>query len=422
LIGVDLCKALAAVHGTGIVHRDVKAQNVMREEGGRILLMDFGAGIETGPDPDPPDARITGTPFYMAPELLRGAPATQQSDIYSLGVLLYRLVSGRFPVEAKSWRELRRHHERGEVGLLRDARPDLPEGFVAVVERAIAPDPGRRFATAGQMEQALALLAGVEPSSARTATLGTGRAAAPRGILFAVLVVAALGVVGALLWNRQKPEGGIGSPAPRPGSPAASSAALDGAPSPAVPYTVAAAVYRVAANSETRERLEPGARLALGDRLTLEFKASAELHVYVVNEDEAGHSYALFPLPELDQQNPLRPEVVHVLPGARAGTPLSWTVDSPGGREHLLVLASPERLVEYEAEMSTLARPGQTAVSLPEAARIRLRGLGRLSESPAASTTPSAGRLFEMAERLAAGSEVVAGVWMRRIELENPRP
>ena len=114
---------------------------------------------------------------------------------------------------------------------------------------------------------------------------------------------------------------------------------------------------------------------------------------------------------------------MHLLPGHRAGKPLSWTVDSPGGREHLLVLASPTRLVEYEAEMARLARPGQVAVALSNTARVHLRGLGKLTESAPAktTTTPSAGRLFDMAARLASGSQSVSGVWIRRMDLENPR-
>jgi hypothetical protein len=104
----------------------------------------------------------------------------------------------------------------------------------------------------------------------------------------------------------------------------------------------------------------------------------------------------------------------------RDGKSLSWTVDSSGGREHLLVLASPNRLIEFEAEMNALARPGQTAVPIPESATVRLRGLGGLTETPpAAGAGTSAGRLFEMAQHLASGSEEAHGVWMRRLDLEN---
>jgi hypothetical protein len=180
-------------------------------------------------------------------------------------------------------------------------------------------------------------------------------------------------------------------------------------------------LYRVAASGQ-RERLESGTPLSLGDHLTLELKASTPLYVYIVNEDEAGHSYALFPIPELDQKNPLPANATHLLPGTRGGRNLSWTVDSPGGREHLMILASPERLVEFENEMKGLARAGEIAVAIPEKAMISLRGIGSLSETPIATKQQSAGRLFEMAEEIAAHSEVVHGVWMRRIDLENPAP
>jgi serine/threonine-protein kinase len=422
LIGVDLCRALAAVHGAGVVHRDVKAQNVMREEGGRILLTDFGAGIDLGATARD-RASVSGTPLYMAPEVFRGEPVTQRSDIFSLGVLLYHLVTAAFPTEARSWEELREKHARGDAKLLRDRRPDLPEAFVAVVERALAHDPDQRFLTGGQMEHALSLALGTASGPAPPVDVRRRPAFPVRGalVLAAAVVVTGLLVVPSLLRRSETGRQGSGSagrleevadPTPAPST---------STPIPA-PYTVEAAFYRSPAKSVARERLEPGARLTLGDRLTLELKATTPLHLYVIDEDEAGHSYALFPLPGLDQQNPLPAGATHVLPGSRNGKDLSWTVDSAGGREHLMVLASPTRLVEFEAEMNALARPGQTAVAIPESAKVRLRGIGGLAPAPAARTVKSAAPLFEMAQRLASRSEIVTGVWMRRIELENPRP
>src|SRR5439155_25572190 len=79
LIGLDLCRALAAVHAAGIVHRDIKTANVMREEGGRIVLMDFGMGLDIAQE-GRVSGSLTGTPLYMAPELFRGGPATARSD------------------------------------------------------------------------------------------------------------------------------------------------------------------------------------------------------------------------------------------------------------------------------------------------------------------------------------------------------
>jgi serine/threonine protein kinase len=162
LIGLDLCSALVVVHGLGLLHRDIKARNVMREDGGRIVLMDFGlsqdlrvrSSQERGQD-------ICGTPLYMAPELLRGEQASVQSDIYGVGVLLYHLVSDAFPVEARSLTEVRRAHERGHATLLRDRRSDLSEPFVRAVERALSLDPAERFSSAGQMAQALSASFGI---------------------------------------------------------------------------------------------------------------------------------------------------------------------------------------------------------------------------------------------------------------------
>jgi serine/threonine-protein kinase len=153
LIGQDLCRAVAAVHGAGLLHRDIKAQNVMREEGGRVVLMDFGAvrSRETANASE----RLTGTPLYLAPEVLAGSEATVRSDVYSLGVLLYYLVTGSFPVQAASLDELRQAHAAGEYRRLHDVRPNLPDAFVRVVERALASAPAARFASAGEFQTAL---------------------------------------------------------------------------------------------------------------------------------------------------------------------------------------------------------------------------------------------------------------------------
>ena len=184
LIGQELCRALAAVHRAGLVHGDVKAQNVMREQGGRLVLMDFGAG---GTRSSPAMRQgIVGTLSHLAPELLEGADETMRSDIYSVGVLLYHLVTNDLPVKADTIVGLRAAHARGDAARLQDLRPDLQETFIRVVERAIERDPARRFASAGEMEAALARIhvSGAHESSPpavskvhdRPATLGVGTA------------------------------------------------------------------------------------------------------------------------------------------------------------------------------------------------------------------------------------------------------
>jgi serine/threonine-protein kinase len=167
-IGIDLCRALAAVHAAGLVHADVKTANVMRERGGRIVLMDFSTVTPRPARTKSDGDRVSGTPLYMAPELFRGAEPSISSDLYSLGVVLYRLVSGRFPVEATRLSELHDKHQRAERSALRDVRADLPTAYVQAVERATDPQPDRRYRSAGEMEKALLEVSGNAPSTSRS--------------------------------------------------------------------------------------------------------------------------------------------------------------------------------------------------------------------------------------------------------------
>ena len=151
LVAIDVCRAASALHAAGLLHRDIKASNVMREEGGRILLLDFGLTQEQGSN----DSR-SGTPFYMAPELLEGQPATVASDIYAMGVLLFNLITNDYPVRGSGRSELRAAHLAGQRRSVLDVRPDLSERIVFVVETAIDPNPEKRFSSAGRMAVAIA--------------------------------------------------------------------------------------------------------------------------------------------------------------------------------------------------------------------------------------------------------------------------
>ena len=175
LVGRDLCRALAAVHKAGVLHRDIKAQNVMREAGGRTLLMDFGAGSVANGEDKP----LRGTPAYLAPELLTGASPvpTIPSDLYSLGVLLYFLVAGDFPITAASIAELRERQAAGARRCLRDVRPDLPSAFVRVIDACLEINPANRPASAGTLEALLEQALGLRDE----ATDGADREFAVRG-------------------------------------------------------------------------------------------------------------------------------------------------------------------------------------------------------------------------------------------------
>ena len=350
LVGVDLCRALAAVHAAGLVHRDVKTSNVMREEGGRIVLMDFNSVTERPALHGRSESdSLSGTPLFMAPEVLRGEDSGTASDIYSLGVVLYRLVSGLYPVSAKSLSELREKHRRGESARLRDVRPDLPAAFVEVVERALGHEPDRRYSTVGEMERALRSSLGTVPQVYRPERVPWWRRPA-FGISVAGSLLAA--AIGAVL-----------IPGLWPG-----------------PFQVEAALYRLGQGTE--ERLLPGGRLAPGDRLFLEIEGSTEMHVYVLNEDEVGDPFVLFPLPLFDKKNPLPAGSVHRLPGSLAGTGKYWEVTSAGRRETFLVIASQDPLVEMEREITTFLPAGSVSLADLErqAENQALRGTGGLVE------------------------------------------
>ena len=329
VIGRALCGALAAVHAKGLIHGDVKAHNVMREEGGRVVLMDFGAGRAMQTSASGGDL-LAGTPLYLCPERLRGGPPTAATDIYSLGVLLYHLVTQEYPVEGATRAEVEAAHRTGRRTRLRDRRADLPDAFVVRDRTRIAPDPASRFASAGVFEEALAA-AGTSTGTRSDVAPGTlagsdapARRRSPRlRIGLAAVAVLAIGTA-AGLWRLA----GVG---PLPALPAA----------PTLDFRASAPRFELSAEFQQvldteRRRLVPGARIEPAMALAFELEASRDVYVYIVNEDEQGRSYALFPTSNT-LQNPLAGGVTHVLPG---GPP--WEVDSTGGQEHLFVIDQPD--------------------------------------------------------------------------------
>ncbi len=146
-IGATLCDALSAVHAAGLLHRDVKASNAMRDENGRVLLMDFGLSQELHRA-----ARPAGTPKYMAPELLARGNATVQSDIYAMGVLLMFLVTGKYPLSEKS------ESSGTAPAASQGPAPKVPPVLDIVLRKATDPDPQLRYASATRFAEVLTAL------------------------------------------------------------------------------------------------------------------------------------------------------------------------------------------------------------------------------------------------------------------------
>ncbi len=147
--------ALYFAHQRGVVHRDIKPANIVFDQRSRRLrVMDFGvARLE--------DSRATrtgivlGSPSYMAPEQLDGRPVTALSDLFSLGVTLYQLLTGQLPFRADSMPGLMRKIATEPHTPLRTIRPDLPAGVSEIIDRALEKDPGARFSSGAEMAQAL---------------------------------------------------------------------------------------------------------------------------------------------------------------------------------------------------------------------------------------------------------------------------
>jgi len=153
-VATDLCSALSAVHQAGLLHRDIKAQNVMRAADGRILLTDFGAGRDGALSAKRDEVELAGTPLYIAPEVLNGEPASVRSDLYSLGVLLFHLSTGSFPITGRTVGEIRTAHQNRNVAVGRLPTP-LPRLAASAIHHLLAPDAGQRPADAEQVRDAL---------------------------------------------------------------------------------------------------------------------------------------------------------------------------------------------------------------------------------------------------------------------------
>jgi hypothetical protein len=140
-IAVRLARAAAALHRTGIIHRDIKPDNVILEGGGSLKLIDLGVVRVPGLENLPPE-QIPGTQAYMAPEMSAGEPGNEATDIYALGVTMFRAFTGVFPYGNPDAVSPSRRDRPLDFATL---RPDLPAWLQATLERAIALDPAKRF-------------------------------------------------------------------------------------------------------------------------------------------------------------------------------------------------------------------------------------------------------------------------------------
>jgi len=149
------CRGLDYAHRNGVVHRDVKPGNLMVSTEGVVKLADFGIAKAAEQSDITKVGSVLGTAAYLSPEQARGEPAGPLSDLYALGVVSYQLMAGKLPYEAASLTDLARLQEGGPPPRLADEVRDVPAALSAVVARALARDPERRYPDAAEMEDAL---------------------------------------------------------------------------------------------------------------------------------------------------------------------------------------------------------------------------------------------------------------------------
>ncbi len=162
-LALEVLAALAEAHRVGLVHRDVKPGNILLTADGHAKIADFGIAKsvqESSLSELTVTGQVLGTPAYLAPEQLDGVAASPRSDVYALGVVLYEALTGFKPFDGTTAMAVARAVAAGEHRPLGEVRPDLDPGLVAIVERALATDPSRRFASAADMAAELAGLSG----------------------------------------------------------------------------------------------------------------------------------------------------------------------------------------------------------------------------------------------------------------------
>jgi serine/threonine-protein kinase len=226
-LGLQVAHGLAFAHSQGLVHRDVKPQNVLLDGDGRAKVTDFGIARSLDVEGVTITGTVMGTSNYIAPEQARGQPVDEQTDVYSLGCVLYELLAGEVPYDGDNFVSVAMRHVNDPVPSVAEVRPDVPSRLDEAIQRAMAKDHLERYESmsefAGELEACRAELADGEGAT----MVVPPRAAPPRrrrharpprrrrrwGVAGAVLVgvgLAALagGLAGAYLLGRDDGSGG----------------------------------------------------------------------------------------------------------------------------------------------------------------------------------------------------------------------
>lgn len=147
----QLVSAVSEAHHKGIIHRDIKPQNIIVKSDGSIKILDFGIAIAKGNIQVTQANNVMGSVHYLAPELAKGKPASVQSDIYALGIVLFEMLSGDVPFKADSAVQVALMQMRNEMPSIRTINPSIPQSIENIITRATAKDPSKRYSSCVDM-------------------------------------------------------------------------------------------------------------------------------------------------------------------------------------------------------------------------------------------------------------------------------
>jgi eukaryotic-like serine/threonine-protein kinase len=167
---IEIARGLTVAHARNMVHRDIKPQNVLIDSEGRAKLTDFGISRQLEQDGMTATGRVLGTTDYVAPEQAMGRAVDPRSDVYSLGVVLYEMLTGQVPFQADSQVGVAMKHVNEELPDVQQRRPEVSAAAALVVERATTKDPAQRYQEVGEMIDDLATALEVEAARAGSTT------------------------------------------------------------------------------------------------------------------------------------------------------------------------------------------------------------------------------------------------------------
>ncbi|HEX6676465.1 MAG TPA: Stk1 family PASTA domain-containing Ser/Thr kinase [Actinomycetes bacterium] len=173
-IAADVCDALAAAHARGLIHRDVKPGNVMLTGDGTVKVMDFGIARATSSQTLTQTHAVIGTAQYISPEQVEGRQVDARSDLYSVGCMLYEMLTGRVPFSGESPVAIAYRHVREDPVPPRRIDPRIPPAFEAITMRAMAKNPDHRYQSAAEMRAELERALAGRPIAAAAAVGGIG--------------------------------------------------------------------------------------------------------------------------------------------------------------------------------------------------------------------------------------------------------